>query len=193
MDTTIYFEDVMSLAGFSTHKKSGNMVCPFCGKKSFKAYPDQKAQCHNKTCGWHGDALQFYTDHKGISRNEAFKELAVALELKAIKFKQKKLTFAEATNALAKDLEFLAWCRMYFAFYNTDRVNQKIYADKSNLSQSAFNKILNGNVSNIITWKKALNILRIEIPIDKFKKDLALKSRFFKISVDNTDVSKFMK
>lgn len=189
----INFEDVLEICNVDLRKKSGNLKCPFCQVQSFKIYPEQKANCHNLACKWHGDAIQFYGDYKNISRAEAFKELAEKLKIGELKFSKKTLTYAEALEAFSKDLEFLAWCRMYFAFYGNKRVNQQIYAEKANLSQSAFNKILNGNLGNLITWKKTLNVLKTELRIEQFKKDLKIGNQYFKNDIDTDAVKKYMK
>ena len=181
MNETVDFKDVLLLAECNISEKSGNLKCPFCNKWAFKIYPDQLAKCHNDFCKWYGNAIQFYTDYKEIEKNDAFKELSGKLNLKKSIIEIKEQTFDEAKNALAEDFEFLSWCRMYFAFYKDHVVEQKIYADKCGLSKSAFSRILNGNMGNAVTWRKTLNVLRIElgIGIDRLKKDVKKGAKYF--------------
>lgn len=191
MNEYVAFEDVLNNVGEYTQEKSGNIKCPFCKKYSFRIYPDNRAKCHNEGCKWNGDAIQFYADYNNISRNEAFNELGIHLKSGKLKLLSKEQTYHEAKESLAKDLEFLAWCRMYFAFYKNDRVNQQIYAEKSDLSQSAFNKILNGNMGNATTWRKTLNVLRQEIDINIFKKDIKKGFHYFYNNIDTNAVKKY--
>jgi hypothetical protein len=92
--------------GLEMKQWSGNYKCPFCFKKSFTVYPDEKGYCHNESCHWSGDVLQLVCDIKQISRTEAAQELGIALESNFIQLKEQ--TYDEAKTELAKDLEFLA-------------------------------------------------------------------------------------
>ena len=130
MNETVMFEDVLIQANCDISAKSGNIKCPFCNTWSFKIYPEQLAKCHNASCGWHGNAIKFYTEFKNIDKNEAIKELAVKLDLKKSIVGKKEQTLKEAKIALAKDLEFLSWCRLYFAFYKNDVVKNVGYQNR---------------------------------------------------------------
>lgn len=191
MNETVMFEDVLIQANCDISEKSGNIKCPFCNTWSFKIYKDQKAKCHNASCGWHGNAIKFYTEFKNIDKNEAIKELAVKLDLKKSIVGKKEQTLKQAKNALAKDLEFLSWCRLYFAFYKNDVVEQKIYAEKCGLSKSAFSRILNGNMGNALTWRKTLNVLRQEINIERLKKDIKKGAKYFLEDIPLEYVTKY--
>lgn len=191
MNETVDFEDVLLLAGCDITAKSGNIKCPFCQTRSFRIYPDQKAKCHNDLCNWYGDAAQFYADYKDMSRHEAIKELADKLDLKKSIVQLKEQTYDEAKKSLSEDFEFLAWCRMYFAFYGDKVVNQKLYADKCGLSKSTFSKIMNGMMGNAITWRKTLNILRQEIDINRLKKDMQKGARYFLEDIPSDYIRKY--
>ena len=191
MNETVMFEDVLVQANCDISEKSGNIKCPFCNTWSFKIYPEQLAKCHNASCGWHGNAIKFYTEFKNIDKNEAIKELAVKLDLKKSIVGKKEQTLKEAKIALAKDLEFLSWCRLYFAFYKNDVVEQKIYAEKCGLSKSAFSRILNGNMGNALTWRKTLNVLRQEINIERLKKDMKKGAKYFLEDIPLEYVTKY--
>jgi len=120
--------------GLNMRRKYDNYECPFCHKKSFTVYLDEKAHCHTPTCKWSGDALQLVCDVKNISINDAYKELGLALANQYIHLKEQ--TYDEAKIELAKDLEFLAWVRMYEGFYPSDRrFNRKIFEDKVELTK----------------------------------------------------------
>lgn len=192
MNLTIEFTDVLCLVNADIQEKCGNLKCPFCGVQSFKIYRgmNETAKCHNKKCGWNGNALQFYAKYKDITYKDAFKELAESLRLGEIKFSPKIQTYDEALDEFAEDLNFLAWCRMYFAFYRRN-ITQKTFYEKAGLSQSAFNKILNGNIGDKITWRRTLSILRNDVPINQLKKDMKMGAEFFKIDIDKAAVSKF--
>ncbi|MEG6503676.1 MULTISPECIES: hypothetical protein [unclassified Desulfovibrio] len=191
MNETVDFKDVLLLENCSITEKSGNIKCPFCNKLSFKIYPDQLAKCHNNVCNWYGDVIQFYTDFKKISRSEAFKELAGRLDLKKSIVEIKEQTFDEARMALAEDLEFLSWCRMYFAFYKNDVVDQKVYAEKCGLSKSAFSRILNGNMGNALTWRKTIVILKQEIDIKRLQKDIKKGIKYFLENIPPEYIKKY--
>lgn len=191
MNETVMFEDVLIQANCDISEKSGNIKCPFCNTWSFKIYKDQKAKCHNASCKWYGDAAQFYAEFKNIDRSEAIKELAVKLNLKESLVAINEQTFDEAKDALANDLEFLSWCRLYFAFYKNNVVEQKIYAEKCGLSKSAFSRILNGNMGNALTWRKTLNVLRQEISIERLKKDIDKGAQYFLEDIPLEYVTKY--
>lgn len=88
------FKFVMFHLGLDMKQHSGNYKCPFCFKKSFTVYPDEKGYCHNPTCKWSGDAIQLVCDVKNISRNESMKELGIALRDNFIQLKEQ--TYEEA-------------------------------------------------------------------------------------------------
>ena len=191
MNVTVNFEDVLVLAKCDISSKSGNIQCPFCKTGAFKIYPEQLAKCHNASCGWHGNAVQFYAKFENIGMSEAFKQLAEKLNLKKAIVAVKEQTFDEAKNALADDLEFLSWCRLYFAFYKDNVVEQKTYAEKCGLSKSAFSRILNGNMGNALTWRKTLNVLRQEINIERVKKDIEKGAKYFLDDIPIEYVTKY--
>lgn len=203
MNLDVDFVSVMSTLGLSLKQKAGNYQCPFCTKKSFTVYPDQKAYCH--TCKWSGDAIKLYREWKKVSRDEAFQELAVALGDGSLRLKEKgsefkEQTYAEAKKEFAKDLEFLAWVRIYEGFYpDTERrFNRKIFEDKTGLKKGTLSKIINGKMSNALTWRKTLQVLRsdLEGPIKELKKKIALGTQYFEnLIIDEEqrgkDVEKF--
>ena len=79
MSMYVDFVSVMFHLGLNMKKESGNYRCPFCFRKSFTVYPEQKGYYHTNACQWSGDSLQLVCDVKNISRNEAAKELGIAL------------------------------------------------------------------------------------------------------------------
>jgi len=186
MSDTIDFRSVMFHLGLNMKQKSGNYSCPFCFKKSFTVYPDEKGYCHNPTCKWSGDVLQLVCDVKKISRNEAQKELGVALRENYIQLKEQ--TYDEAKIELAKDLEFLAWVRMYEGFYpSVGRFTREKLIDKAGITKGTMAKIINGQMVNALTWRKVLAVLRsdLEKPIERLKKDIALGTRYFEQLLDD--------
>ena len=192
----IDFRSVMFHLGLDMKQSSGNFKCPFCFKKSFTVYHDEKAHCHNPTCKWSGDSLKLVCDYKQISRNEAGKELGIALRENFIQLKEQ--TYDEAKIELAKDLEFLAWVRMYEGFYPSDRrfTREKLIG-KAETSKGTMAKIINGQMVNALTWRKVLAVLRsdLEKPIERLKKDLALGVKYFEGLLDDekrgSDIKKY--
>ena len=62
-----------------THHKNGRIwhaLCPFHGdtNPSFAVYPDGHAHCH--ACGWHGDALDAFTEMNNLTIADAMRELS---------------------------------------------------------------------------------------------------------------------
>jgi len=177
-------------------RKYDNYECPFCHKKSFTVYPDEKGYCHTPTCKWSGDSLQLVCDVKNISRNDAYKELGIALKENFIHIKVNEQTYDEAKIELAKDLEFLAWVRMYEGFYDTPyRIDRKILEEKTGLNKSTLSKIINGQVCNAVTWRKTLAVLRSDIDLNRLKKDLKLEDKYFVELLDDekrgNDIKKY--
>ena len=202
MNVNVDFVSVMSILSLSLKQKQGNYLCPFCGKKSFTVYPkNQMGYCH--TCKWSGNGLKLYCEWKKVSKDEAFKELAVALRDNSLQLKPKselkEQTYAEAKSEFAKDLEFLAWVRIYEGFYpDTERrFNRKVFEDKTGLKKGTLSKIINGQISKSLTWRTTLQTLRsdLEKPIEKLKKDLSLGTQYFENLIDEEqrgkDVEKF--
>ena len=176
------FLSVMKLLNLDMRQKSGNYVCPFCFKESFTVYPDERAYCH--ACKWPGDAIQLYSDKEDVSRDEAYKAISIALKKNFIELKEQ--TYSEAKIALAKDLDFLAKVRMYESFYDRPyRIERPLMEEMTGLSKSELNKIINGRIGNVLTWRKTLNVLRGLIPIKKFEKDLELKEKYFEQLLDD--------
>lgn len=195
MNLTVDFVSVMSILRLDMKQKAGNYACPFCTKKSFTIYPEnQMGYCH--TCKWSGDALKLYCEWKRVSRDEACRELGVSLKDGFLQLKEKlsdskEQTYAEAKSEFAKDLEFLAWVRMYEGFYPDPekRFNRKIFENKTGLKKAALSKIINGKLGNALTWRKVLAVLRsdLEGPIKELKRKVALGAKYFE---DLTDEEK---
>lgn len=210
MNLDVDFVSVMSTLGLSLKQKAGNYQCPFCTKKSFTVYPEnQMGYCH--TCKWSGDGLKLYREWKKVSRDEAFQELAVALGDGSLRLKEKgsefkEQTYAEAKKEFAKDLEFLAWVRMYEGFIadKAERWDRNVLIRKCGLEKAIISQILNGKKDKVLngicnpgTWRKVLAVLRsdLEKPIEKLKKDLSLGTQYFENQIDEEqrgkDVEKF--
>lgn len=192
MDVDLDFDSVLRELGQHHKHKNGNYTCPFCHKKSFKPYPNGRAKCHNEHCEWYGDIAQLYADIKGISRNEAFTELGIALKEKRIGVAPNLQTYDEAKSALAKDLEYLRWVKMYMAFYDT-KISQKMIADRTGTSEAEVSKILKGRVGNPSSWRKVIVGLKSFIPMEQFKKDLALKEKYFERLLDDEKLGLMVK
>lgn len=195
MDVDVDFESVMFSLGLIGKRTTGNYQCPICRAKdkTFKVYPDQKGYCHNKKCQWSGDAIQLYADYNRVSRDEAYAELAPALKdgyikLKAKNSEFKEQTYAEAKKAFAKDLEFLAWVRIYERFYpDTERrFNRKIFEKKLGRHKTTLSKIINGKMPNALTWRTTLETLRLDLegPIKELQRKLKLGTKYFEDLID---------
>jgi hypothetical protein len=196
MNDTLDFVSVMAHLGLNMKRKYDNYECPFCQKKSFTVYPDEKAYCHSPNCHWSGDSLKLFCEYKQISREEAYKELGLALQNNFIQIKEQ--TYDEAKVELAKDLEFLAWVRMYEGFYGMPyRIDRKILEDKAGLTKGTLSKIINGQMVNALTWRKVLAVLRadLEKPIERLKKNIALGTKYFEQLLDDekrgNDIKKY--
>jgi hypothetical protein len=191
MADMIDFRSVMIDLNLNMKQKSGNYQCPFCTKKSFTVYPDQKAYCH--TCNWSGDAIQLYSEWKRVTRSEAYKELGIALRDGFIQLKEQ--TYDEAKKELAKDLEFLAWVRMYEGF-DPDFKRDKII-EKSGVTKGTLSKIIKGEMCNALTWRKVLAVLRsdMEVRIGIMKKNITLGTKYFEELLDDekrgSDIKKY--
>jgi hypothetical protein len=187
------FRSVMFHLGLNMKQRSGNYECPFCSMKSFTVYPDEKGHCHTKYCKWSGDAIKLVCDVKKMSRNEAMKELGIALRGNFIQLKEQ--TYEEAKTELAKDLEFLTWVRMYEGF-NPDYTREKVI-NKSGVTKGTLSKIISGQMSNTLTWRKVLAVLRsdLEPRIRVMKRNLNLGTQYFEQLLDDekrgSDVKKF--
>lgn len=191
MSDMLDFRSVMIDLNLNVKQKSENYQCPFCQKKSFTVYPEQKGYCH--TCKWSGDAVQLYSECKNVSRSEALAELGLALKNGFIQLKEQ--TYEEAKKELAKDLEFLAWVRMYEGF-NPDYTREKVL-DKSGVTKGTLSKIIKGEMCNAVTWRKVLAVLRsdLEPRINRMKKNLVLGTKFFEELLDDekrgSDIKKY--
>lgn len=201
MNLDVDFVSVMSILGLDMRRRGKLYSCPFCpAKHSLEVFPDQMAKCHNKKCNWSGDALKLYRKWKNVSKDEAFKELSVALGdgsllLKAKSSEFKEQTYAEAKSELAKDLEFLAWVRMSEGF-NPDYTREEV-VDKSGVTKGTLSKIIKGQMVNALTWRKVLNVLRIDLEprIKIMKRAIDLGPKYFEDLIDDEqrgkDVEKY--
>ena len=191
MDIEVDFLSVLIDLGLAKRKRpTGNYDCPFCGRTSLKIYPDKKGHCH--ACEWDGDAIKLYQDSQNVSRHQACQDLGVAWATDRIKFTPQ--TYEEAKEELARDLEFLAWLRMYLAFYDRpDRIDRKMLADKAGISEGELSKTINGRVGNAKSWRKTLNVLRLDIPLKKFKEDLGLGIKYFEELIESEKMGSVVK
>lgn len=194
MNLTIDFLDMMNHLHLDTRKqKNGNYICPFCFEKSLTIYPNEdKGYCHNPKCTWKGgNPVNLYCDYKNVSFDEAMNDLSIAIIDKSISFKEhKEQTYTEAKFELAKDLEFLAWVRIYERFYPYDRrYERKNFEKLADCSKGQLSKIFNGQMVNAITWRKVLTILRNDLggQIEQLKKDLKLGTQYFESLIDDDE------
>jgi hypothetical protein len=179
MIETIDFKDLFVELGLDPTDHSGNLTCPFCGKKSFTPYRDNGvARCH--ACDWSGNAINLYAKVKGVDTKETYADLLALYNAKAIKLKPK--TRKEAVEQLASDLDFLAWARLHFAFYKSERMGAAHYQKKSGYSRSHFTKVMNGQFDKVSrkAWNEIVLLLRQAINVGQLKKDMGLKSAYWK-------------
>lgn len=166
----IGFIEIMGLMGGSTKMKSTNHYCPFCGMGTLKLYPDtRKAHCHNDGCGFHGDPIFMYAKWRGIEYAEAVTELAQKYNQGLLRRKT-ATTLDEARKELAEDLKFLAWVRMYIAFYNSLKRDFAYYQKRSGESKAVFSRVLNGQIeaTSYERWKRVIAFLKTEIDLKSF-------------------------
>jgi Cft2 family RNA processing exonuclease len=177
MFETINYQDLFIELGLDPIAKSGNLVCPFCNKRAFTPYDNGQAHCH--ACSWHGNAIMLWAEAKRIGRKEAFAELAELYHLKRIKVK--KRTRIEALKSLASDLDFLAWARIYFAFYKSERTSAARLQEESGYSRSHFTKVMNGQFDMVSrkAWDAIVLLLRQSIKPDELRKDMGMKSGYW--------------
>ena len=174
---SIDFRDLFVEQDLDATLHGGNFRCPFCGTKAFKAYDDGRAHCHH--CEWHGDAVALYSALKDVDRQQAYTALAELYGLGRIKPKTK--TLAEARKGLVDDLEFLAWCRLYFAFYKNQRSGLEHYQRRSGFSRPQFSKVLNGRFDLVSrkAWNQVVLALRQSLNIGQLKRDLENSAEFW--------------
>ena len=192
MNLTIDFLDMMNHLHLDTRKqRNKNYICPFCFKKTLQIFTNEnKGYCHSPNCTWNGgNPIDLYCAYKNVSFNEAMSELSIALKDKRISVQQyKEQTYQDAKYEFAKDLEFLAWVRIYERFYPYDRrYERKDFEKLADCSKGMLSKILNGQMVNAVTWRKVLNILRndLEGQIEQLKRDLKLGTQYFEQLIDD--------
>jgi hypothetical protein len=181
-EVDIGFIEIMGLMGASTKMKSTNNYCPFCGKPSLKLYPDtRKAHCHNESCAFHGDPILMYAKWRGLEYAEAVSELAQKYE-KGLLRQKTATTLDEARKELAEDLMFLAWVRMFLAFYNDSERDFAYYQQRSGESKAVFSRVLNGQIEDTSheRWKRVIAFLKSDIDLKGFIAKLNDSSSFEK-------------
>jgi len=180
------FREVMDLLNLDMEQKGKLYSCPVCHVKSLEVFPDEKGHCHNKECNWSGNSVTLYMKCENVSKDESYRRLMIAFDKGFLQYKEQ--TYEEAKIDLAKDLEFLAWVRMYEGFYDRpDKIERSMMEYKTGLSKSELNKIINGRVGNAQAWRETLATLRSFTPISKFKRDLELKEEYFKQRLDDEE------
>lgn len=177
---SIDFKELFADLGLDSTIKGGNLVCPFCGKHAFREYRDNGvARCH--ACEWAGNAINLVDQVAGV---DEIKILATRVHLSDIQH-NKQRSWNETACKLAKDLDFLAQVRAYFAFYKSDRMSAPYYQQQSGYSRSHFTKVLNGNFDKVSTtsWREIVAFLRKVINVDQLRKDMMMGSQYWKESV----------
>jgi len=175
----IDYQDLFAELDLDATTHGGNHVCPFCGKESFTPYRDNGvARCHS--CGWAGNAISLVAQIKGVDNDKAFATLVEMYNLERIALKSK--TRKEAVDQLANELEFLAWVRLHFAFYKSERLGPSHYQRKSGYSRSHFTKVLNGQFDKVSrkAWSEIVLMLRQSINVGQLKKDMEMRSAYWK-------------
>lgn len=167
--------DLLSIfihCGLNKRRKNQKYFCPFCNTWNFFLQPDE-AECSCGNCGFSGNAVEFYAKLKNIPKHQSFRELTKLREDGIIWLR--KRTRKEAIEKLSKDLEFLAYVRMYWAFYGHSRENQEFHQLNSGIAKSSFNRVVNGDIGNVAKepWNLAIVYLKSTIDIEKFRTDLA--------------------
>ena len=129
-----------------------------------------------------------------ISRTEAAQSLGVALRENYIQLREQ--THDEAKVELAKDLEFLAWVRMYEGFYPSDgRFDRKVFEEKTEMTKGTLSKIINGQMVDALTWRNVLTVLHADLApqIARFKKDLGNGIKYFEQLLDDEKRGNYIK
>ncbi|WP_272700881.1 hypothetical protein [Desulfovibrio sp. Fe33] len=188
MFETINYQDLFVELSLDPIAKSGNLVCPFCGERAFTPYDNGQVHCH--ACSWHGNAIMLWAKVKGIDNKTAYAELAELYKLNRIK--AKKRTRSEALKSLANDLDFLAWARLYFAFYKSDRISPARLQEASGYSRSHFTKVMNGQFDKVSrkAWDEIVLLLKQSINPDELRKDMGMKSGYWKERIQQDAVLK---
>lgn len=173
--------DLLSLfihCGLNKRRKNKKYFCPFCNTWSFELQLDE-ATCRCGNCDFSGSAIQFYARLKEIPDYRSLRELTKLLGDGTIWLR--KRTRQEAVVALSKDLEFLAYVRMYWAFYGHSRENQEYHQLNSGIAKSSFNRVVNGDISNVakVPWNMAIAYLKSKIDIEGFKVELTKGALLF--------------
>ena len=153
-------------------RKNKKYLCPFCNAWDFELQVDDST-CSCGNCDYSGNSVELYAKLKGIPKHQSFRELTKLLEDGTIWLY--KRTRKEAVEKLSKDLEFLSYVRMYWAFYGHNRENQQYHQRNSGIAESPFNRVVNGDIGNVAKepWNMAIAYLKSQINIDEFKTVLA--------------------
>lgn len=176
----INFQELFADLGLDSTVKGGNLVCPFCGKHAFREYHDNGvARCH--ACGWAGNAINLVDQVEG---GDEIKVALLRMDLSRIKDAAQR-SWNEAIRKLAKDLDFLAQVRAYFAFYKSDRMSPSYYQNQCGYSRSHFTKVLNGNFDKVSakSWKEIVAFLRKAINVGQLRKDMMMGSKYWKDTI----------
>lgn len=173
--------DLLSIfihCGLNKRRKNQKYLCPFCNAWDFDLQPDDST-CSCGNCSFSGSATQFYAKLKDIPMYRSRYELEKLLDAGTIWLY--KRTRKEAVEKLSKDLEFLAYVRMYWAFYGHDRENQKYHQLDSGIAKSPFNRVINGDFCHVAidVWNMVIAYLDSKININEFKAVLAAGALHF--------------
>lgn len=167
--------DLLSIfihCGLNKRRKNQKYYCPFCNTWNFDLQLDE-ATCSCGNCDFSGSATEFYAKLKDIPMYRSRYELEKLLENGTIWLRQR--TRQEAIQEASRILEFLAYVRMYWAFYGQNRENQEYHRLNSGIAKSSFNRVINGDIEHVA--KKplymAIAYLKSQIDIDDFKATLA--------------------
>ncbi|EGB16349.1 hypothetical protein DND132_3146 [Pseudodesulfovibrio mercurii] len=172
----INFQELFTDLGLDSTVKGGNLVCPFCGKHAFREYHDNGvARCH--ACGWAGNAINLVEQVEGV---DEVKVILMRMHLSDVESDARR-SWYEAIRKLAKDLDFLAQARAYFAFYKSDRMGASYYQNQCGYSRSHFSRVLNGQFERVSpkAWNEIVAFLRRSLNVDQLRKDMMTGSTYW--------------
>ncbi|XXJ18874.1 hypothetical protein ACR42D_04815 [Desulfovibrio caledoniensis] len=173
----VNFQELFADLGLNSTTRGGNLVCPFCGETAFRPYSDNGvARCH--ACTWSGNAINLVKQVDGVDSD---KVLATLMDLYDHEHNASRRTWNDTARKLAKDLDFLAQARAYFAFYKSDRMGTSYYQNQCGYSRSHFTKVLNGQFEKVSpkAWNEIVAFLRRALNVGQLRKDMMMGSGYW--------------
>ncbi|EFL52345.1 hypothetical protein DesfrDRAFT_0834 [Solidesulfovibrio fructosivorans JJ]] len=168
--------DYLSDLDTGIKNKSGNYTCPLCGHDSFSVFEDTTVGlCHCKsgscTCSFKGDIFSLY-----LAKNPK-KKFTDAIKYFSSKVNIDYIEELELTKNLKWQLDYLAKCRQYLAFYNLNASDimknfTSINCENEDFAVNSkrFYSVLKGNIESYSMMYKVVTILRTEITDEKLER-----------------------